>query len=76
MQKLPSIPRVEQLILSDNSVDSLDGLERFHQSALVELHLDNNPIAFTLNYRQRYEELSKWMLLGDSLYIVCTSIEI
>ncbi|XP_072036435.1 acidic leucine-rich nuclear phosphoprotein 32-related protein-like [Amphiura filiformis] len=50
---LPKCPALEVLILSDNSITSLDDLHLLSAYPLRSLDLRRNPISFTPNYRQK-----------------------
>ena len=52
-QKLPELPAIEVLDLSENYIHDLDGLHYFRKTPLKSLTLTLNPVTFTLNYRQR-----------------------
>ncbi|ELU15739.1 hypothetical protein CAPTEDRAFT_223926 [Capitella teleta] len=52
-KNLPKIPQIVHLHLSDNDIRSLQGLDALKRSPIETLDLQRNPVAFTLNYRQR-----------------------
>ncbi|XP_022090076.1 uncharacterized protein LOC110978978 isoform X2 [Acanthaster planci] len=50
--KLPKTPNLRTLLLCDNSIKSLDGLQNLRKSRLEVLDLRRNPISFQECYRQ------------------------
>lgn len=50
---LPKLPRVEVLIMDDNHILDLSGLNKLARAPLKYLSMKGTPVSFSLNYRQR-----------------------
>lgn len=64
---LPNFTESEKLTLldlSDNSIEKLEGLEKYLPKNLVSLNLSRNPVAYTLNYRKNV-----FVLLPNLVYL-------
>ncbi|KAM8854543.1 uncharacterized protein ACB058_010629 isoform 1-T1 [Synchiropus picturatus] len=62
--KLPKLPAVQHLCLSENAIGSLAGLGELGSSPLRSLSMAHNPVAFTQDYRARvFSALPKLELL-------------
>ncbi|XP_072174761.1 uncharacterized protein [Diadema setosum] len=65
-KKLPKSPVLEVLNLSDNSINSYEGLTALRKTRLQCLDLRRNPICFMENYRQRiFQALPNLTVLDD-----------
>nr|XP_046244577.1 uncharacterized protein LOC124058970 [Scatophagus argus] len=53
LRRLPKLPAVEHLCLSENAIGSLGGLVALGNSPLRSLNLTRNPVTFTQDYRAR-----------------------
>lgn len=52
LQDLPKLPEIEELILDDNVIESLESLKGLAGTPLRRLSLQRNPVCFTHKYRQ------------------------